>query len=399
MSVRKRVWKTSKGEEKTAWLVDYVDARGKRRRKTFTRKKQADDFEATARVEVRDGVHVADRDTVTIKKAGEFWIASGEAAGLERSTINQRKRHLKFHIVPLIGDTLLSKVSVPFVRAFEDTLRDGRSPAMVKKVVGSLGSILSDATERGLAARNPVRDMRGTRKGKERRAEKRQKGKLEVGVDIPTRDEIKALVDALEGRWRPLIMTAIFTGIRSSELRGLRWNDFDYLAATIRVHQRADEFGEIGPPKSDAGKRTIPLPKILATTLRELRLKSWRNGKENTLVFANGQGNPESHANIINRGLVPAMVRAGITIDTGKKDEEGAPILKAKYSGLHALRHFYASWLINPKDRGGLGLPLKIVQERMGHSSITMTADTYGHLFPRGDDGAELAEAANALLA
>jgi hypothetical protein len=71
---------------------------------------------------------------------------------------------------------------------------------------------------------------------------------------------------------------------------------------------------------------------------------------------------------------------------------------KAKYTGLHALRHFYASWCINRKEDGGLGRPLKVVQHRLGHSSIQMTADVYGHLFPSGDDGAELAAAQKALL-
>jgi integrase len=71
----------------------------------------------------------------------------------------------------------------------------------------------------------------------------------------------------------------------------------------------------------------------------------------------------------------------------------------AKYTGLHALRHFYASWCINRKKDGGLELPMKTVQQRLGHSSIVMTSDVYGHLFPRGDDGGELAEAERTLLA
>ena len=72
--------------------------------------------------------------------------------------------------------------------------------------------------------------------------------------------------------------------------------------------------------------------------------------------------------------------------------------MAAKYTGLHALRQFYASWRINRPQDGGLGLPLKVVQERMGHSSITITADTYGHLFPKGDDADELAAVERALL-
>ena len=73
--------------------------------------------------------------------------------------------------------------------------------------------------------------------------------------------------------------------------------------------------------------------------------------------------------------------------------------LQGKYSGLHAFRHFYASWCINRQADGGLGLPAKLVQERLGHSSIVMTMDIYGHLFPRTDDGAELATAEKLLLA
>ncbi|OQP84209.1 site-specific integrase [Rhizobium rhizosphaerae] len=396
MSVRKREWTTPKGEAKSAWVVDYVDTAGKRRLKTFKLKKQADAFAATASVEVREGTHVADSASVTVSKAGAFWILSGEAAGLERSTMNQRQRHLDLHITPFIGETLISKLTVPFVRDFEDRLRgEGRSPAMVRKVLTSLGSILSDANERGLATRNPVRDIKGSRRGRDRRAEKRQRSRLEVGVDIPTREEIKAFVGSLEGNWRPLLLTAVFSGLRSSELRGLRWKDVDFKRGEINVTQRVDEFGEIGPPKSDAGKRTVPVPPLVINTLKEHRLKQ---AGAPDYVFANPGGAPRSHANVIQKGLVPAMLKAGVTMETGQADADGKPVLKAKYSGLHALRHFYASWLINRKEDGGLGLPVKMVQERMGHASIVMTMDTYGHLFPRGNDGRELEEAAEALL-
>lgn len=396
MSVRKRKWTTPKGVTKEAWVVDYTDTTGKRRLKTFTKKKEADAFSATANVEIRQGVHVADSASVTVETAGKFWVASGEGAGLERSTINQRKSHLEHHIVPLIGDVLLSKLTVPAVRDFEDRLRkEGRSPAMTKKVITSLGSILADAGERGLAVRNPVRDIRGSRNGRDRRTERRQKGRLEVGVDIPTRDEIKALVNALDSNWRPFLVTAVFTGMRSSELRGLRWQDVDLKRGEISVNQRADEFGEIGPPKSEAGVRTIPVPPLVVNALKEHKLKQ---GTGVTLVFGNPVGEPRSHTNIINKGLIPAMLAAGVLIDTGKVAEDGTPIMKAKYTGLHALRHFYASWLINRKEDGGLGLPVKMVQERLGHASIVMTMDVYGHLFPRDDDGNELANAASALL-
>ena len=71
---------------------------------------------------------------------------------------------------------------------------------------------------------------------------------------------------------------------------------------------------------------------------------------------------------------------------------------KPKYSGLHALRHFYASWCINRRVDGGLELPLKVVQHRLGHSSIQMTSDRYGHLFPSGNTNAEMAAAEKSLI-
>ena len=88
------------------------------------------------------------------------------------------------------------------------------------------------------------------------------------------------------------------------------------------------------------------------------------------------------------------MLAAGVTVPT--LDDEGKPAKAPKYSGLHALRHFYASWSVNRRVDGGLELPAKIVSERLGHSNIGITLDLYSHLFPRGDDTAELAAAEGA---
>ncbi|UVC17574.1 tyrosine-type recombinase/integrase [Mesorhizobium onobrychidis] len=409
MSIRKRTWTNGKGEEKTAWVVDYADGKGVRRLKTFAKKKDADGFGATAKVEVREGVHVADSASVTVKAAGAFWIATGVNDGLERSSIDQRKRHLQLHIEPFIGATLLSQLTVPAVREFADKLREkNRSQVMVRKILGSLGAILSDAQERGLATRNPVRDLRGTRRrGKERQADKRKKGKLKVGIDIPTREEIKAIIGAATGRWRPLMITAVFTGMRSSELRGLRWSDVDMEHAQISVHQRADDYGVIGRPKSEAGERTIPVPPAVISALREWKVACPRRAstdqdgtpvKELHYVFPTGSGNIEGRSNITKRGFLPTQLSAGVAVASEERTEDGKVVMVAKYGGMHALRHFYASWLINRPQDGGLGLPPKVIQERLGHSSIVMTMDVYGHLFPRGDDADEMAAAERALL-
>ncbi len=84
-------------------------------------------------------------------------------------------------------------------------------------------------------------------------------------------------------------------------------------------------------------------------------------------------------------------------VDKGEIDEDGNRVLSPKYTGLHPYRHFYASWCINRVEDGGLGLTAKQVQERMGHSTIQMTMDVYGHLFPTKDEGEALAKAEDIL--
>jgi integrase len=199
-----------------------------------------------------------------------------------------------------------------------------------------------------------------------------------------------------------VLLTALFSGLRASELRGLRWDDVDLVKSEIHVHQRADRYNKIDAPKSEAGERTVPLPPIVVSTLREWKLACPKGPLG--LTFPNGAGRVEDYSNILKRGLWPVQISAGVCIivkDAEGKvvvDDKGEPVRQAKYTGLHALRHFYASWCINRKADGGLELPGKVVQERLGHSSITMTMDTYGHLFPRGDDAAELAAAARLIL-
>jgi integrase len=292
-------------------------------------------------------------------------------------------QHADLHITPFLGALRLSQLTVPLVRGFEDRLRqDGRSLVMVRKVRRSLGGILANAQECGLVAQNVVYSLR--RRGGSRRAE--GNGKLKVGIDIPAPAEMRAIVGKLSGRYRTLLLTAIFTGLRASELRGLRWVDIDLKRGELHVRQRADRYGKIGRPKSEAGERTVPLPPMVIAALREHQLASRRS--ELGLAFPNIRGGIEHLNSIIKRGLVPVMIAAGVVSKDGK----------AKYTGLHSLRHFYASWCINRRVDGGLELPLKLVQMRLGHASIQMTADTYGHLFPRGDDGSELAAAERAFL-
>jgi integrase len=375
-----------------AWVVDYVDQHGERHLKTFAKKSDAVAHHAIVGVAVRAGTHTADSKSMTVAKAAELWLASCDAAGLERATLAAYRQHVDLRIVPVLGALRLSQLTVPLVRGFEDRLAaDGCSPVMVRKCRRLLGSLIGDAQERGLVAQNVVRSLRTSRRGQDARIERRRNGKLKIGVDIPTPDEIKAIVAKLAtideaARFRPLLLTAIFTGLRASELRGLKWADVDLKRGEVHVRQRADRYGKIGRTKSEAGERTVPLPPMVVSVLREHKVACPNSALG--LAFPNSKGGIDHRNSIVERGLWPAQIAAGVVDGDGE----------AKYKGLHALRHFYASWCINRRVDGGLELPLKVVQARLGHASIQMTADTYGHLFPRSDDGSELAAAERAFF-
>lgn len=380
MSVKKRSWKTKSGEARAAFIADYLKD-GRRHHKQFSRKRDAENWLAAQRVEIATGIHTPDRDSITIAEAGVLWLAACVARDLEPTTINQYRQHLNFHIIPLIGASKLNAISGPTVRAFEDALRaGGRSPAMVRKARASLGSLLADAVDRGLSARNAVRDSRSRRHAREDRRRRR----LEISRDIPDRSEVAALLRAAPERWRPFFMVTALCGLRASELRALRWSDVDLRAGYLHVRQRADYRRTIGRPKSLAGERSVPIPPACRDALDTWRASCPPGPLD--LVFPTDRGTVQGLSNIVRRVLHPTWIAAGV-ITAGKP----------KYTGMHSLRHFAASWMLNRAADGGLGLSLKQVQERLGHATLQMTADTYGHLFPANDAG-ELAAGEAALL-
>jgi integrase len=295
------------------------------------------------------------------------WIEHSEAEGLEFGTIRQRRQHLRLHVGPFIGREKLSDLTVPRIHQFDAQLRAaGRSLPMRRKVLTNLKTALSFAQSRGLVAQNVARGVRiGGADDRE------ANGPLREGVDYPSRSELKALLDNAHGRWRPFLITAMFTGMRASELRGLQWQDVDLEAGIIHVRRRADAWRKIGPPKSKAGKRNIPLPPIAINALRAWQPECPRGALG--LVFPNRRGNVEMHSNIWCRFWQPLQVRCGLVRANGT----------ARY-GLHALRHAAASLFI-----AHLEWSPKRVQVVLGHSSIVMTYDRYGHLFEDKDGDRE----------
>jgi integrase len=321
------------------------------------------------------GTHTPEAKSPTVREAANNWLKKVELDEREPTTLAQYRGHIELHINPRLGGLKLGKLTAPKIHDFIDELRAAKSDVLARKVLVSLKSILRDAMRRGHLAQNVA-------SGITIKTDKRNQKKLAVGIDIPTPDEIRRLIAAASGQIRTLLIVAIGTGLRASELRGLRWDAVDLKAGELHVRQRADAYREIGAPKSHSSRRTIPLGPMTVNTLKE-----WRLACPGDLVFPSPSGGIEHHKSIV-RAVDAVMIEAGVV------DADGAP----KYSGLHAFRHFHASWCINRRQDGGLELPANIVQARLGHGSIVMTLDRYGHLFPSGDDVAELAAAEKTLF-
>lgn len=388
MSIRKRRWQTSKGEWREAWQLDYVDQHGERQRKNFEKKADAVAYETTARAQVRDGTHVAPNRDVTLKDAADIWIKAvkagrGDRPPAERSTVRQYEYHRDTYLVPMLGTVKLGQLNQARVMAFRDELLEKLSRPLAKKVLASLKGILSEAQDRALVPTNHAAKVKIGNATRDDEA-----------AEVPAIEDIKAILAKLDelatpngtpigqitakawNRRRVLLCTAIHTGMRASELRGLAWDAVDLGKGAIHVRQRADEWGVIGPPKSKAGRRSIPVPAALVSMLRQWKLAC----PPGDLVFPSDEGRPQSLSNIYNRAWKPIQIAAGVCDpekgEDGKvkRDKDGKPVMTPRYN-FHSLRHFHASMLIadgaNPKE----------VQVEMGHSSIQVTFDTYGSLF------------------
>jgi len=397
MSIRKRYWgpnpegkQVRKNKDGTvtrfdhvAFVVDYKDQHGNRALRTFSKEGQAKEFETTMRGEVREKRHVIASKSITVSEAGEEWISAvthgrGNRGPAEASTLRQYRQHLDTYIKPALGDVKLADLAKRDVITFRDNLlsKQKLSRAMAKKVLTSLKGILSEAVHSDRVVVNVASSVQiGTG------------GRHKEEVVIPSEADIRAILTKLDElaeqdnrRWaeawerrRALIVTAIHTGLRASELRGLPWDAVDLKAGKIEVRQRADENGKIGAPKSVSGNRTVYIPSSLVTLLKAHKLKS-----KHTLVFATEEGTPQSLPNIHNRAWNPVQIAAGVC-DPKKdekgnviRDEDGKPIMEPRYN-FHSLRHYHASVLIAD------GTDFKEIQTEMGHSSINITIDLYGH--------------------
>lgn len=392
---RKRVWQNSDGKESVRWEIRYTDARGNRRSKQFPTQKAALAWDQKRTVEMAAGRFIADRDTVTVAEAGRRWLDLCKVGRdgrdpVEPHTLRAYDSLFRTHIEPVLGTLRLNALTPLRVRDFRDhdLLGGGVSRSTAKKVLAALSAICNVAIADELLGVNPVKGVKLVTSS--RHVER---------IQIPEKHQVRALLDRAAGwvetqpqfqarrggvlkdagaritRHRALWFSTLLrflvaTGCRPSEARGAAWADLDWHGCTYRVAQRADERGHIGSPKSAAGSRVIYLPPPLMADLER-----WRAVAPKTdLIFGNGRGKPEMLQNIHKRFWIPLMAECGF-VRPGAGEGRPEPFFR-----LYDLRHFAASVMIE------IGMQAKELQERMGHASIKMTLDTYGHLFK--DDAA-----------
>jgi len=301
-----------------------------------------------------------------------WWVARFEAkvaAGERRPrTLEAHCYHLERHLLPTLATRRLSALTVDDVAMLLDELRSkGCSAKTAAGALATLHSIIRYARRHGWIALDPVDQLEADERP--RPAQRRQR--------VLGRDEIERLLAACPPRDRLMVATALYTGLRISELLGLTWNDIDFASGVVHVRAQLarahrGEPARRVPPKTTASVRDIPLVAQLGRLLAAHQVATpFCAGTD--WVFATSHGTPYGHRNVARRCLTRAAERAGL-------NDDGWPPLR-----FHDLRHAFASHLIID-----LGLDVAQVSRVLGHASPTITLNVYTHLFDDARHASEI---------
>lgn len=369
-SIRKRTWTTATGETRTAWTVDVVDASGNRQRRQFSTKREAERWRVQVEGQIQAGTYRPDAHNTTVGQMLDQWLDHCEkrvGVDLERWTLASYRGKVA-HLRPPERGVWNAKLNAVTAGTVQDVylhlIGAGLSHQNARCVISTLSAAFGWARGRNMIAVNPVD---GFRRSDSRNTEK---------VTAPDHETVKRLIRIASdnGDWFGLyLLFAATTGLRASEQRGLRWCDLDLKAGSVTVGSRIDRYGQRGAPKSSAGHRTVPLPPQLVQQLRAHKLKN--GGKDDAPVFPARGGGFLRHENVAKSRWDPVRQRAGVP-----------------HMHWHALRHYAISCWV------AAGVPIKVVQQRAGHSSIRMTLDRYSHVMPGQADGTEMEGIASRIL-
>jgi integrase len=334
----------------------YRDPLGRQRSRTFSRRADAERFLREQQIEIERGAWLDPRDAdMALAVWAEEFLAL--ARRLSPTTQDTYRRDLERYVLPRFGEYRLGRLPADEIENWlNDEAADGIAPSSVHRHYRTLRRMLAVAVEKQKILSNPCDRVQPPR--------------------VPTREmmfltweEAIDLAEAHSERYRALIYLAVDSGMRWSELVGLRRARLDLRLRKVRVTEqlvrRANGEWLRKEPKSAAGVRSITISPFTATLLAE-HLERFSPAGRDSFVFANGAGSPLVAASFYGNHFTTALGRAGF---------------KCRF---HDLRHTSVALAIAE------GAHPKAIQTRMGHSSISVTLDRYGHLFPELDDAIAL---------
>lgn len=326
---------------------------GKKIRKVFKREAEAKSWRADAKRSLDLGTMRAPGQQ-TFREAAILWIdgvESGEITGrggrrFKPSTARGYRQVLEDSVIPELGGAKLAMISTLDLQELVDRWHSEETPpATIRNRIKPIQGIYKRARTRGGLGVNPTHD-------------------LELPSPVPQEIEIvgpevaQRLVDALPLRDRCLWATALYAGLRCGELQALRWGAVDLAAGRIQVRESWDRVAGSIEPKTASSRRSVPLPAFLRQQLVDLRL-DLGDVDSAQYVFGRQDGKPFDPATAYRRADT-AWSKAGLS----------------DRLRFHKARHTYASFMIEARVNA------KALATYMGHSSIKVTFDTYGHLMP-----------------
>ena len=330
-----------------AWVGRYRGPDGAERSRSFSRKTDAERWVTAEEASKLTGGWV---DPSLGRMTFAEWVKRWEGTLDVRPTTRDLNLGIvRNYLLPRFGRWSLSRIGTADVRAMvaEETHRGDLSASAVRRHAIVLGTILEAAVEEDRIAKNPVRRVKLPAESTRR-------------MRFLEPEEAARLAEAHPAHYRPLVLTAAYVGLRWGELAGLALGNVNLLKREITIDRQLVEIASgvsFGPPKTKAGIRTVSIPAALADVLGQHFASP--AAQSSGLAFPGPKGAALRRSNF-RRVWSKATTRAGL---------EGLRF--------HELRHTAVALAV---AQGAHPLAIK---ERLGHSSITVTMDTYGRLFPR----------------
>lgn len=351
------------GKRGSTYYVRFYDAEGRQQWESVgSKKKDAEALLAERLRAVHRGEFQKLPDVTFAEFAAKFLEA--HAARVRPGTLAGYRTHLEYRILPSLGSRKLKNLQPIDVEGFLADMRaEGVSPATSAKYLRTMKTVLKRAVRWGYLGRSPAEHIEYPRVTKPE-------------MDFLTPGQLEKLIEAtnaFEQRkhkngstsyhylgHRCLVTVAAYTGMRKGELLGLQWGDVDFSASRIFVRRTLQE-GHFYEPKTAYSRRSVTVPPAVIEALKTHKLEQAVALAENEhdLIFTTDDGKPMDTMNVTHRIFEPALRKAELP--------------KVRF---HDLRHSYASALISAGEN------IKWVQRQLGHSSIMVTMDTYGHLLP-----------------